>query len=83
MKIILAIQLLVYIKIVMITLCILTLPVKTSKLPQDIILERELESGEFIFFNDRKVFHTATPVACKIGGYETYRDMVIIDFVKK
>jgi hypothetical protein len=51
--------------------------------PEDIFLEKDLSTGEFVFFNDRKIFHTASPVSCKVGGFDTYRDMIIIDFLKQ
>jgi hypothetical protein len=53
----------------------------TSKAAQDLVLEYTLQPGEFVFFNDRTMYHTATPVCCKIGGEPTWRDMVILDFV--
>lgn len=57
--------------------------IATSKDPNDVIFERTLRPGEFIFFNDRNLYHTATPVTPRIGGHETYRDMIIIDFISR
>jgi hypothetical protein len=54
-----------------------------SNRPEDLFMEKDLEKGDFLFFNDKEIFHTASPIGCKIGGYETYRDMIIIDFIKK
>ncbi len=55
--------------------------VSRTRKEEDILLDRELQPGEYIFFNDRSLYHTASPVAPRLGGYETFRDMVIIDFV--
>lgn len=57
--------------------------ISQTKKEEDVILDRELQPGEYVFFNDRSLYHTASPVAPRLGGYETYRDMVIIDFVMK
>jgi hypothetical protein len=57
--------------------------ISLSKKPDDVVFEHNLHPGEFIFFNDRAVFHTATPVTCRIGGFMAARDMIIIDFVRR
>jgi hypothetical protein len=49
----------------------------------DVILEYVLQPNEFIFFNDRELYHTATPITQRIAGEETWRDMVIIDLIKR
>jgi hypothetical protein len=56
--------------------------ISRSKSPADVVLEHTLESGEFIFFNDTKLYHTATPVTCRIGGMPAWRDMLIFDFLR-
>jgi hypothetical protein len=55
--------------------------ISRSPRPVDVILEHALEPGEFIFFNDTRLYHTATPVTCRIGGVSAWRDMLILDFV--
>lgn len=54
-----------------------------TRAPETTILECELKPGDFIFFNDQQLFHTASPVAPRCAGYETFRDMIIIDIVQK
>jgi hypothetical protein len=56
--------------------------VSTSQNADDVVLEQVLQPHEFIFFNDRSLFHTATPVTCRIGGTIATRDMIIVDFVR-
>jgi hypothetical protein len=51
-----------------------------TKSPSSILVEWRLQANEFVFFNDRSVYHTATPITPKIGGHKTYRDMIIVDF---
>jgi hypothetical protein len=53
----------------------------TAQHPDAIVLEHTLQQGEFVFFNDARLYHTATPVTCRIGGFLAHRDMVILDFV--
>lgn len=53
----------------------------TSQDSSSIVIDHPLDSGEFVFFNDRKMFHTATPVVPRIAGSACYRDMIIFDFV--
>jgi hypothetical protein len=53
----------------------------TAKQPEAVILEYTLQDREFVFFNDTRLYHTATPVTCRIGGIPAHRDMVILDFV--
>ena len=50
---------------------------------EDIVVEHELTPGEFVVFNDKKMFHTATPVAPRICGKPKWRDVAIIDVVEK
>ncbi len=54
-----------------------------SKDPKDVFLEHTLQPNEYLFFNDKELYHTATPITPKIGGYETHRDMLILDYVRK
>lgn len=54
----------------------------TSAQPVDVILEHALQPNEFVFFNDRKMFHTATPITQRITGEDTWRDMIIVDIVR-
>lgn len=53
----------------------------TAQRAEAVILEHTLEEREFVFFNDTRLYHTATPVTCRIGGSPAHRDMVILDFV--
>jgi hypothetical protein len=54
----------------------------SSMKPSDVILEHILQPKEFIFFNDITLFHTATPITCRLSGEETWRDMIIVDLVR-
>jgi len=54
----------------------------TSAQSSDVVLEHALQPKEFVFFNDRKMFHTATPITQRIAGEDTWRDMVIVDLVR-
>lgn len=54
----------------------------TSARPADVIVEHALQPNEFVFFNDRKMFHTATPITQRITGENTWRDMIIVDLVR-
>lgn len=54
-----------------------------SKDPKDVFLECTLQPHDYVFFNDRKLYHTATPVTSRIGGHETHRDMFILDYIKR
>jgi hypothetical protein len=56
--------------------------ISRSKDPADIVLEHNLVSGEFVFFNDIELYHTATPVTYRIGGMPAWRDMLIFDFIR-
>jgi hypothetical protein len=56
--------------------------ISKSRAPEDLVLEHNLQPGEFVFFNDRAMFHTASPVCRKIGGHLAWRDMLIFDFVR-
>jgi hypothetical protein len=56
--------------------------VAKSPRPDDVVIEQCLNPGEFLFFNDRALYHTATPVTCRIGGTPAARDMLIVDFVR-
>ena len=49
--------------------------------PADIVFEHTLQPNEFVFFNDAKLFHTATPITQRIAGEATWRDMIIVDLV--
>ena len=49
--------------------------------PADIVFEHTLQPNEFVFFNDVKLFHTATPITQRIVGEPTWRDMIIVDLV--
>ncbi|WP_394828669.1 2OG-Fe dioxygenase family protein [Pendulispora albinea] len=51
--------------------------------PDAIAVECDLKPGEFVFFNDRTMYHTASPVTPRCGGHETWRDMIIVDIVAK
>jgi len=42
-----------------------------------------LQPREYIFFNDKNVWHTATKITPTDGTKESYRDMVIIDLTRK
>jgi len=55
---------------------------KTSN-PTDIFIEHILQPNEFVFFDDRKLFHTATPITQRLIGEPTWRDMIIIDVMEK
>lgn len=55
--------------------------IATSTIAEDVVLEQTLQERDFVFFNDREMFHTATPVTCRIGGTPAHRDMIIMDFV--
>jgi hypothetical protein len=57
--------------------------VSTSQNADDVVLEQVLQPREFVFFNDRSLYHTATPVTCRIGGSIATRDMIIVDFVRR
>lgn len=50
--------------------------------PSDVVLEHVLQPNEFVFFNDRTMFHTATPITQRIAGEDTWRDMIIVDLVR-
>lgn len=50
--------------------------------PESLLLECELQPGEFVFFNDRTLYHTASAIMPRYSGYETWRDMIIIDVVR-
>ncbi|PZU68652.1 2OG-Fe dioxygenase family protein [Sphingobium sp.] len=50
--------------------------------PETTVLDHELQPGEYVFFNDRTLHHTATPVTPRYGGHPTWRDMIIIDFIE-
>jgi hypothetical protein len=47
--------------------------------PDTVVVECNLTPGEFVFFNDRTMYHTASPVTPRCGGHRTWRDMVIVD----
>jgi len=49
--------------------------------PEAVVLECNLMPSEFLFFNDRAMYHTASPVTPRCGGHETWRDMVIVDLL--
>jgi hypothetical protein len=49
--------------------------------PDAVIVECDLTPGEFVFFNDRTIYHTASPVTPRCGGHETWRDMIIVDLL--
>jgi hypothetical protein len=49
--------------------------------PDTVIVECDLAPGELVFFNDRTIYHTASPVTPRCGGHETWRDMVIVDML--
>ena len=55
--------------------------VSTSRDEDGVIAEKILQPGEFLFFDDRTLYHTATAVTCRIGGRPAHRDMVILDFL--
>lgn len=50
---------------------------------EDIVVEYPLTPGEFVFFNDRIMFHTATPITPRVAGHETWRDMIIVDVLER
>jgi hypothetical protein len=56
--------------------------VAKSPRADDVVIEQCLNPGEFLFFNDRALYHTATPVTCRIGGTPAARDMLIVDFIR-
>lgn len=45
-------------------------------------LSHILQSGEYIFFDDKNLFHTATQILPLDTSKVGYRDMVIVDFIK-
>lgn len=47
--------------------------------PETTKIQHELQPGEFLFFNDRQLYHTATAVTPMYIGLPTWRDMFIID----
>ena len=49
---------------------------------EDIFCRKILSEGEYIFFDDKMLHHTATAIKSEIGEYG-YRDMIIFDFIKK
>ncbi|MDZ7970265.1 MAG: 2OG-Fe dioxygenase family protein [Nostoc sp. DedSLP03] len=51
--------------------------------PKAVVIDCELQPGEFVFFNDRTLYHTASPVTPRYGGYETWRDMIIVDVIAR
>jgi hypothetical protein len=56
--------------------------ISTTKKEEDIMFTHNLQPGEFVFFNDRKLFHSATQIIPDCLKEKSYRDMVIIDFLK-
>ena len=56
--------------------------ISTSPDSSDMLLEHYLQPGQYLFFNDKTLYHTATAVECDDPSEESYRDMVIIDFVR-
>lgn len=56
--------------------------IATDQDSESIVVEHPLQPGEFVFFNDRTMYHTATPVVPRIAGKECHRDMIIVDIVK-
>lgn len=57
--------------------------IAVSKEPDTTCIRHELQPGEFLFFNDRTLHHTATAVTPMYAGYRSWRDMIIIDIVEK
>jgi hypothetical protein len=53
----------------------------TAPRPDAVVVECDLTPGEFVFFNDRTMYHTASPVTPRCGGHETWRDMIIVDLL--
>jgi hypothetical protein len=53
-----------------------------SQADKDVFLRRRLQPGEFMLFDDRKNFHTATPIRAKVIGESCSRDMLILDVIK-
>jgi hypothetical protein len=49
--------------------------------PEAVVVECDLMPGEFVFFNDRTMYHTASPVTPRCGGHKTWRDMIIVDLL--
>jgi hypothetical protein len=49
--------------------------------PEAVVVECDLTPGEFVFFNDRTMYHTASPVTPRCGGHPTWRDMIIVDLL--
>lgn len=49
--------------------------------PEAVIVECDLMPGQFVFFNDRTIYHTASPVTPRCGGHATWRDMIIVDLL--
>lgn len=52
-----------------------------SPLPQNAFFERCMEPGEFLLFDDRRLYHTATAILPAPHASRASRDMVILDFV--
>lgn len=49
----------------------------------DVVAECILNSGEYVFFDDRAYFHTATPLRPIDANEVAFRDMIIIDFLRR
>ncbi len=49
--------------------------------PEAVVVDCDLMPGELIFFNDRTMYHTASPVTPRCGGHPTWRDMIIVDLL--
>jgi hypothetical protein len=50
--------------------------------PKTTMVKHDLHPGEFLFFNDRTLHHTATAVTPMYVGHPTWRDMIIVDIVR-
>jgi hypothetical protein len=57
-----------------------------SKLARDAkslnpVNEITLQNNEYILFDDKNYYHTATPIQCATNSGVAYRDMVIVDII--
>lgn len=53
--------------------------ISTTKKGDNVTLKKILMPGEYIHFDDQKLFHTATPIKNELLNSIGYRDMIIID----
>ena len=58
-----------------------------SKLARDVkglvpVSEMSLQDCEYIWFDDKYYYHTATPIQCKSKESIGYRDMIIVDIIR-